>query len=467
MKSKSQRQRESFALALPPIILLGMVLAGAFFGLVILGPFDNSLLRRYCLGHPIAVTCVCLFFVGLVALLLKWSQAFLQQTVTHKSKLRLQQLAREGTDIVPSMRAEWLEANWQGLPSSIADSWLGSRVRQIVEMQISRGRQHQLESDLKMTSEADGDRQHDSYSLVRIINWAMPMLGFLGTVLGISQTLGQLDTQKLATQQQEAMNELTAGLYVAFDTTAIALILTVFLMFLQFAVSRLEVRLLTIIDSVCHRELIEFLGTDPFNAQEVLLAPVREMTEQLTRSIENLVESQAQVWTRTMDESHKQWQTHIASSAQHLDEELGKQLQGSLTQHTQDLQELFAGSSEHFDQRWQQWQTTLSDQARALQDQQREMTLQCDYLQQLVGSLADLQKLDVTVQQNLSQLENVGRLEQASHCIGEAVAVLATSLERSGVIRGVPIRPRTKSTEPPANDSSSEPSDNEEQGKAA
>ena len=37
------------------------------------------------------------------------------------------------------------------------------------------------------------DANHDVLQLVRIIIWAIPMLGFLGTVVGITETLGGLD----------------------------------------------------------------------------------------------------------------------------------------------------------------------------------------------------------------------------------------------------------------------------------
>ena len=56
-----------------------------------------------------------------------------------------------------------------------------------------------LDEDLKYLSELDEARQHDSYALVRIVVWATPMLGFLGTVVGITQALGDLDPQLLAT----------------------------------------------------------------------------------------------------------------------------------------------------------------------------------------------------------------------------------------------------------------------------
>lgn len=82
------------------------------------------------------------------------------------------------------------------------------------------------------------------YVIPRYINWAIPILGFIGTVLGISlaaegiqsiisssQGLGQLSNE---------LGEAIAPLGIAFDTTLIALSLSVVLVLLQTALQRWE-----------------------------------------------------------------------------------------------------------------------------------------------------------------------------------------------------------------------------------
>lgn len=442
MKSLKKNKRESFALPLPLVMLLGAVLSAVFYALIITGPLRYEVLQRYCLNHPVALACVSLFLMGCVSLVVKYGQALRQQQFTTKVAATLRRLTAEGQEIAPSQRAEWLAAHWQSVATSIRDSWLGTRLSQIVDLQVTRGRGHQLEGDLQMAADTDAERQHESYSLLRIINWAMPMLGFLGTVLGISQTLGQLDTQKLATQQQEAMNELTAGLYVAFDTTAIALVLTVTLMFLQFALSRVELKLLANMDSAANHDLIEYLATDPYHAEETLLIPMREMAEGLLASVKEVTQTQATIWARSIAESQKQWVTWTQTAAETIDTQLGEKITAGLQEHVAALQTLHEEASYQVDKRWQQWQTSLSDQSRIIQGQQKEMIRQGDCLQQLLESVADLRKLEEQIQGSVERLEDLNRLEEASTCVGEAVAVLAASLERAGVIRGTPIRPR-------------------------
>ncbi len=442
VNSLRRTQPQSCALPLPRVLILGSVLAVAYYALLLAGPLDYAILRRYCLSHPVAVASVCLFSVGIVGLIFKWLAASSQTRLTQQASTTLQQLVNEAEQIPPKQRPVWLMASWEAQTARIQQSWFGQRIARTLELQISRGRRNQLEGDLKTLSDQDADRQHDSYSLLRIIHWAMPMLGFLGTVLGISQTLGQLDTKMLATQQQDAMNQLTAGLYVAFDTTAIALILTVFSMFVQFAVSRLEQSILSDIDLDASDGLIQFLSADPYDAQDNLLTPVREMMEGVLSGVRQLVTEQAALWSDSLSETQRQWSRWSTERSEQAEHMISQRVGAVLDKHVNALSHLQEEGGRHQDLRWQQWQTTLSDQARLIQGQQKEMIKQSDSLQQLVASTTDLRKLEETILSSVERLEHVGRIEQATTCVGEAVAVLATCLERTGVIRGAPIRPR-------------------------
>ncbi|MEZ6065507.1 MAG: MotA/TolQ/ExbB proton channel family protein [Planctomycetaceae bacterium] len=84
------------------------------------------------------------------------------------------------------------------------------------------------------------DRTHDSYSLLQTITWAVPIVGFLGTVMGITLAIANVTPEQLDT----SLPEVTGGLAVAFDTTAVALSESILLVFGYFYVKRSELRLL-------------------------------------------------------------------------------------------------------------------------------------------------------------------------------------------------------------------------------
>ncbi len=67
-----------------------------------------------------------------------------------------------------------------------------------------------------------------SYSIIRYLAWAIPSIGFIGTVLGIGYAMGALQGAKGENMLTEAAKHLS----MAFDTTFVALVLSLILMFL-------------------------------------------------------------------------------------------------------------------------------------------------------------------------------------------------------------------------------------------
>ncbi|MFO0939267.1 MAG: MotA/TolQ/ExbB proton channel family protein [Pirellulales bacterium] len=466
-------QRTPYGLPLPIATTLGCIGATLFFALLIQGPFELALLKRYALSHWVCVVTVYLFSIGVVGLSIKWYCAASQTRLITRTISALRRLVKQGQEVSSSNRVDWMLESWRAEPQAVQSSWLGGRVVDSLQIQQSRGRRNHLEQDLKSLAESSGDQQHESYSLLRIVHWAMPMLGFLGTVLGISQTLGQLDTEALATKGQEAMNQLTAGLYVAFDTTAIALVLTMVSMFIQFGVNRIELRLMNRIDSEADSILVPFIGVDPFEAQDSLIVPVREMANDLINCVRELVVEQASVWSRSISESQRQWSEWTQTLASEVDVHLVGALGEAMSKHLAGLEQVQEKTGRQFETRLQQWQTTLSEQTRALHHQQKEMVQQTNTLQQLIQSTADLKKLEEAISTNLRTIEETGsldkasgRIETATQCVAEAVAMLATSLERAGLVRAAPQRPRVArhTVDADAAESSTIPMPNPESG---
>lgn len=71
-------------------------------------------------------------------------------------------------------------------------------------------------------SELDGEQ-----SFVRYVAWAIPSVGFIGTVIGIAASLGYANEAGTT----EGIDKMTGMLAVAFDTTLVALVLSLFLMY--------------------------------------------------------------------------------------------------------------------------------------------------------------------------------------------------------------------------------------------
>jgi biopolymer transport protein ExbB/TolQ len=78
-------------------------------------------------------------------------------------------------------------------------------------------------------------RQDSENTMIRYLIWAIPSIGFIGTVRGIGQALSMAD-QALAGD----IAGMTDSLGVAFNSTLIALLISIFLMFLYHQLQRLQ-----------------------------------------------------------------------------------------------------------------------------------------------------------------------------------------------------------------------------------
>jgi biopolymer transport protein ExbB/TolQ len=105
---------------------------------------------------------------------------------------------------------------------------------------------------LQTESTRDQSASDSSYSLSRALMWAIPILGFIGTVNGLGQAVagfGVLGGSADVGAIKEAIGQVTLGLGVAFDTTLLALILTTLLMFPLTAFQRREENLFGELDN--------------------------------------------------------------------------------------------------------------------------------------------------------------------------------------------------------------------------
>ena len=102
--------------------------------------------------------------------------------------------------------------------------------------------------------EAESERLDSELSMVRYIAWAIPSIGFIGTVRGIGEALGQ------AHQAVEGdIAGVTRSLGVAFNSTFIALLISIVLMFLLHQLQLQQERLVLDTETYLDQHLIQHL----------------------------------------------------------------------------------------------------------------------------------------------------------------------------------------------------------------
>ena len=129
----------------------------------------------------------------------------------------------------------------------------------LVETLKASLRRYRITGDVQNTSdaiqtsvEALGMRLEADNTMIRYIIWAIPSIGFIGTVRGIGQALSQAE---------EAMAGdiagMTASLGTAFNSTLVALIASILLMLLLHTLQRAQDRRLVDIQGYCEEFLLK------------------------------------------------------------------------------------------------------------------------------------------------------------------------------------------------------------------
>jgi biopolymer transport protein ExbB/TolQ len=218
------------------------------------------------------------------------------------------------------------------LPGELRRTYIARRLRDAIEFVRRKNSADALDQHLRHLEELESVQINSGYSMVRIIIWAIPILGLLGTVIGITIAVANLNPETL----EQSMTKVTHGLGVAFDHTATALSLTMLLMFCKSGVERVEDHLLARVDARVSEELVGRFQ-ESAGAADPIVAAVRRLSEQVVDAVEALAARQADIWKTSIDATHQQW-ADVSMAAGHIvKDSLSAAIKDNLEQHARIL----------------------------------------------------------------------------------------------------------------------------------
>ena len=194
--------------------------------------------------------CFVLFFWAIAIMAFKASEALRERSLLQKDLVHLE----EGMKILPEDTREY-SRQIQRLPQSLRDLLLPRALLTALQRFNSTRSIQAVSSATTTVCETEAERMDSELSMVRYIAWAIPSIGFIGTVRGIGQALA------LAHQAVEGnISGVTRALGVAFNSTFVALILSIILMFLVHQLQLLQERLVFETENYCDDRLIRHLA---------------------------------------------------------------------------------------------------------------------------------------------------------------------------------------------------------------
>jgi hypothetical protein len=214
----------------------------------------------------------------------------------------------------PAEECNALLARLDRLPDRRQDEYYVCRLRAALEHVRNRGSANTLDDELKYLADLDVARAHAGYGQFRVIVWAIPILGFLGTVIGITMML--TGAAEMANgPDQSAMFKIFEGLGLKFDTTALALTLSVVLMFVHFYVEHGETSLLDQVDRRVQKELAGRFPAEPAGGEGQLVA-LRRVAEMMLQNSEVLLRRQAEMWQASVNAAAQHWAQMSAEASE-------------------------------------------------------------------------------------------------------------------------------------------------------
>ena len=198
------------------------------------------------------------FFGGIAILFLKGRKLKFQERA-----LKLSAVSAEPEFILTETTAATVLARIHALVDQPRHFILLNRIDRALSNFKNIGQVNDVSAILRAQAENDEDQVASSYTIVNGLVWAIPVLGFIGTVLGLSLAIGRF-TQTLQaagdlTLIRASLQGVTGGLATAFESTLVALTFTLILQLVITFQQKREMAFLDECNDYCHSHIVSKL----------------------------------------------------------------------------------------------------------------------------------------------------------------------------------------------------------------
>ncbi len=304
--SQNQASRAVNGSVIAQAVVAIAIAAGAYLVLIYFQQYFGQGLRyrQMFFTHWTEFLCLALAFWSLLSLVARWRQcsrraACISNTTFPRS---VPQDDEDLKRLIVSLRQTGLK---------YGDDCVAARAERLIEEFRTSGDLVAVADVLNAESEDARVELDSSYAPIRIFAWTIPLLGLIGTVLGIGQALSEFAIFLASGAQKPeevraALYQATFSLGTAFEATLVAVLLTVIVAATYLLVSQKERALLRNLDYLCHTALLPHMRKETPSAVQALngsspgaLEAQELMVEQLSLLRSDLASAHSQLadWT--------------------------------------------------------------------------------------------------------------------------------------------------------------------------
>lgn len=193
--------------------------------------------------------CFILFFWAVAILAYKGVMLFKEQNLLYQQLIP----DDDGMKIKPD-DMQRVSRLVQSLPETKRDFLLPKALSTAFHRFASSHSIHDVAVAVRNICDTEADRLESELFMIRYIVWAIPSIGFIGTVRGIGQALGQAHKAV-----EGDITGVTQNLGVAFNSTLVALLISIVLMLLVHQLQSVQERFVLDTEDYCDLYLIRLL----------------------------------------------------------------------------------------------------------------------------------------------------------------------------------------------------------------
>ncbi len=349
-------------------------------------------------------------------LLMCWSFAILflksRQLARQRSAMLMDLLPTEISSEITIDSLDRFVAHIHSLPSEARQSILVNRVLRGIEHFRVRKSAAETVTMMESQSAIDAANVAGSFTIVKVFIWAMPILGFIGTVMGVSSAVSglsaTLENAADVSAVTDSMKGVFGGLGTAFDTTLLALIMSMIVKIPTSALQKSEDGLVTIADEYCNENLLRRLNDGREGGAERGagggLGGDLTVFRQAVEAAMGTHHAELENWLQRLDAIGSKLTTQVAKGWTDINAKMKDQQEQQLAAFKQQ----YAEQTSRLQGQLQEMNSTAMEIQKALAELSRQAaSMQSDVSKSVAGSTDALQSHFAGLERGLSGLSSV------------------------------------------------------------
>ena len=240
--------------------IMGALMIGVFYVVTLFVIPDSRITEMFCRREEKMIPFFIIFlsFWSMAGLFLKWMQLRLQ-----RKALQVEIWPQSEHFLLTPQNASGILETIHRLVDDPFSFVIFIRVERALSNLKNIGRISDVVEMLASQAQNDEDQLESSYTVLSGFIWGIPVLGFIGTVLGLSQAIGGfgavLASSAGLSELTEHLKGVTGGLSTAFETTLQGLVAAIIIQFMVVSLRKIEESFLDDCKEYCHANIISRL----------------------------------------------------------------------------------------------------------------------------------------------------------------------------------------------------------------